>query len=1794
MTDFVVANPTEGLDASARAAPYVPSSTGAFTGAAFMSGLMNPTVAPAARALTEQQEESGFDNLGAAMDPTGFAGIQGETFKPQAPLAPKDLEAKFPGVQFDSPMTLDVAKDYAKSRTDQATRDAVMARYPSGATKFVLGLGAGAVSQLLDPVADAAFMVPVIGEARYGTWLMRAGETAGVAGRAGVTLGVGAARAEAGQTLLSAGRYATDPDYHFGDAANDLLTAPLAGAILHGAFAFRGDILGARFAESPEGAEAAASAATHDAAMRTAAAQMANGDPVEVRPVFDAARTRGELRGSTALGGSVALPDSADGGDAAGRAAEPPGGAEASARLDNAVARAGGAPGPEEIEQQHALDLARTEPDIAADTAEAERQVEAMRAAGTLRPEDEAELRAFEPEPAARSGAGAEPSATGGESAAPAPRAAIEAARDHIAMAAEAPAERKGILHAIKQLGGIKVRDGSGELTPDGKEVNEVLKDVRRPGVINNKGGQPLDRMREVLREQGWFGPREDSGADRDAILAAMAHEAAGGKFEHPEDADGGQSARETVKTEMHEAGIQPRDVPDVKAEKLARYRIARDTALERDGENWRQRADMAGVEYGSDWSDEDVQAAVIEREAMQAENEPQLDALELDMDRTLKLRYPHIWKEMADAGAAEDIPFDTESGTFADSAGGGGTAGPGDSGAFGLEPDGERAGRNRGAAPDAQLGLPGTDRSAKQLAAARESAGRGRAASDVEQRAADEGLFAPSKSTEPELFANPKGWDLVEPSDTADSRANIKGETLAGVPFGSLSDTESAVKSRVDDIVRQIAPEAPVTGVRSLRSGGFARYGALYNDGARRAIVWSLESPDAQHTISHELVHYLRHTGLISGPEWSAMEDAARAGNWIDKHGIESRYFGTTDAVKIEESIAEEFADWRGGKDVPKGILATVFARVQDFLSRTASALRQMFGYDLKPEDVFQRIASGEVGNRDPVGTNGFGADMYQVPTSEEMDRATAARKKLDAYQNLIKRQSIMDKLDDFRTKGLPLEKGLRAMMRGVASQIPDTMDSTAKDQNSSENFLLGLLIRNLEKNGLLEAWRSHSETANWVRELAELNTKGGKPGISKSPVALKIAESVKAAQDVARDKLNRSGAWIGEYDGYVNRTSHNAIAIHKAGYEAWRDFELARLDQDKTFAGLLSPQEAQLPNAAQLKADRIEKFMHGTWDALSTGVHMSSQGGVGKSAAFNGPSNLGKKISSERVLHYKNADAWREHQEKFGDPVIERSVMNTLQRAGRDSALMTKWGTNPQSMFDDVTRRVREKYRGDHDELARFDRALPLTQEEFRHLTGEASRPENSLAYKIRGAVLASQDITKLKNVLFTHMSVFATKPFQLHYMGVGRFRAYSNVLSSFLTDKSPEGKQLLENLRANATGQSQHIMSGYEPIDGVPGKIAQLRQRIMRLGLLPYAIERQKNGMELEASNFLGQKVEQPFDALPKPTQRALKLYGLGEKEWDTLRQAPNHDELDGSTYLTPAAAGRVPDAAIDAYAADRIAKAGALDARQVDRIRFQARDDLAMKLAGFYNDMGDRSTVTPGIPERAFFTKYGGGKFLGPVLGQYKTWALAYMRQVLGQAVYGSSRPEAVKALVGVIATSMVAGFLRRTITDVLSGKNPRLPNGDPKNDAEIAFASLVSGGGLGILGDMILGQFEANSGTGRERAMKYIAQLAGPSIGDVADVGGLGFDYLDAAFAKNPKGAVQSANANSLRTLVDHLPFVNLFYVRTLADWLLLDRLQEMAKPGYLARYQQRVKTQNHQTFWLPPTHYLGH
>jgi hypothetical protein len=155
-----------------------------------------------------------------------------------------------------------------------------------------------------------------------------------------------------------------------------------------------------------------------------------------------------------------------------------------------------------------------------------------------------------------------------------------------------------------------------------------------------------------------------------------------------------------------------------------------------------------------------------------------------------------------------------------------------------------------------------------------------------------------------------------------------------------------------------------------------------------------------------------------------------------------------------------------------------------------------------------------------------------------------------------------------------------------------------------------------------------------------------------------------------------------------------------------------------------------------------------------------------------------------------------------------------------------------------------------------------------------------------------------------------------------------------------------------------------------------------------------------------------------------------------------------------------------------------------------------------------------------------------------------------------------------------------------ITDALKGEVPRELNGDPMNDAKILGAAMAQGSGLGIFGDYLFGEFD-RYGHGLD------TNLIGPSVGDVSDFAKIIYGLAHAPFQDSPGQAFHQAAAEAMRFGINHLPIVNAFYLRTIANWLILDRLQEMASPGYLARYQQRVKKQTGQDFWLPPTQYLG-
>jgi hypothetical protein len=257
------------------------------------------------------------------------------------------------------------------------------------------------------------------------------------------------------------------------------------------------------------------------------------------------------------------------------------------------------------------------------------------------------------------------------------------------------------------------------------------------------------------------------------------------------------------------------------------------------------------------------------------------------------------------------------------------------------------------------QAVLPGMEPSARQAQAARDQAGpRGG------QAPANEGLFAPRPPDQKPLFQK------------ADER-----------PTAAAPDPD-AIQAFVDNAQRIVGPNARVI-LHQPEPGGAIM--VRHPDGSTepvngmalgRLILAAVQPDRTQWTLDHESVHLLRNLGVFSPKEWKALEVAALRENWLKKYDIERDYSDHPRDQQIEEAIAQRFADGMANPSRDPFVRRMVQA-FHDFLARLRGVLA---GHGFQnADDVFARMASGEVGQREP------GSGMPQrgpqtVPESAEV----------------------------------------------------------------------------------------------------------------------------------------------------------------------------------------------------------------------------------------------------------------------------------------------------------------------------------------------------------------------------------------------------------------------------------------------------------------------------------------------------------------------------------------------------------------------------------------------------------------------------------------------------------------------------------------------------------------------------------------------------------------------------------------------------------------------------------------
>jgi hypothetical protein len=784
-----------------------------------------------------------------------------------------------------------------------------------------------------------------------------------------------------------------------------------------------------------------------------------------------------------------------------------------------------------------------------------------------------------------------------------------------------------------------------------------------------------------------------------------------------------------------------------------------------------------------------------------------------------------------------------------------------------------------------------------------------------------------------------------------------------------------------------------------------------------------------------------------------------------------------------------------------------------------------------------------------DPIAAaRAYGENIEAARVIEQRNHLGNLRKRIETDGNVTSR------IDTYRAKygDQGLSMAIRAEVRSFNTTAERSRFSVEAMARTLGNKYLGGAMQDLyNAKGLLKAMYNKSFSRQVGKEMYELSKKSAgedsNVGVTGSKQALQAATIIHGYQELAKQNLNKAGAWIGNYAGYITKTQHDGLKMWKMKKDAWIDFITPKLDA-KTFDGL----------------DDNRAWLGHVYDALVTNVHVSEEGRIGfKDPAFKGASNLAKKVSQSRELHFKDADSWLDYQEAMGSGGLHDQIFNALERSGKDEALMQRFGTNPRSEYEALIQRMEERYLGTDNGGVRYLRNKQSTlMNEFSALDGTAAKPANEQAAHLWQGIRNVMSMAHLGNVAWTHLASMAIKVRTLESQGAGFFESWRNVLTSLVQGAHGRGHDmhdLYDLLLAGFDGQHAHYLGRFTADDGVAGSMSKATSLFMKINGLDYVLTAQKAGAKAVMARLLGRQIDKDFDNLLPETRDAFTEYGITPQDWDNLRNATDHFQIGDRTFLTP-------------------------DAAQRAGLSVNESDELGNKLANYYLDVANRSIVTPGIAEKSmlgFNAAPGtlGGEVLRMIM-QFKTWPVGATRQVLGTELRRGNRAWQSRAvsMASLAASATALGYLRMTLSDSLKGLEPK----DPRSFKTIT-ASLAQGGGLGILGDVLFSQ-------GQPDQSAFISMMAGPTIGGIG--GGLYYAYQQAlaageSDASQKSHTMRNLSANLVKSAINNTPFVNLWYTRTVLDYLLIWHMQEMMNPGFQRRYEKRMQKQG-QKFWLSP------
>ncbi|WP_284085429.1 hypothetical protein [Acinetobacter nosocomialis] len=657
---------------------------------------------------------------------------------------------------------------------------------------------------------------------------------------------------------------------------------------------------------------------------------------------------------------------------------------------------------------------------------------------------------------------------------------------------------------------------------------------------------------------------------------------------------------------------------------------------------------------------------------------------------------------------------------------------------------------------------------------------------------------------------------------------------------------------------------------------------------------------------------------------------------------------------------------------------------------------------------------------------------------------------------------------------------------------------------------------------------------------------------------LAKKISDKMGNVFETMRDRFNRNGGDIGKLDNWGLPQTHNLEKIAKAGKEAWVN----------KAESLIDTRQYVHENGDYYSQQEIRSLLEYTYDTLSSDGANKIE--VGRQATGGGTSKVTNRHGESRVLHFKDAESWLEYQSEFGGMQFVDLVEAHINGLSKDIAMVENLGSNPKTalkiLMDAAAKKDWEKGIDENKTQSSRKRAQVM----FDEFSG-GNTPQSQVLANLGIAYRSMNVASMLGGTTIASLADQATIAKTAHVHNLSYRKAFGGIVEQLNPANKADrefahglGLATEEMLGSIARWSDDGLTSTYGKSEKLARISSGVATQVMRVSFLNALTSASKVGFtKLLMEKYGRLSRSKAWNDLDVQDRELLSNTGLDERAWQVFQLAEPVVDRKGNQLMSARSIYEIPDEKLTSFG----------DPKQV-------KDQVASQLQAHLLDEQGMAVIEAGLRERTWMTLGAKGTVTGEIfkgLTQFKSFSASFlMRQgsrtlaqegLKGKAAYG----------IPLFVTMTLLGGLVVQLRELLNGNDPQTiyDSNDPKKATSFFMRSLVAGGGLPVLGDILV----AGTDTSGRDANSFVS---GPLGSDFTALLGLTVGNL----TQYNEGKDTNFGNEAFKFVKGKIPAQNLWYTKAAINRMVFDEMQDTIAPGYREKALRKAeRQQDRERFW---------